>query len=382
MSEVLTPLSIWIQLANFFFMVSGLHGDLLIIRFALFLAYFMLVLNSILGSPLWPFTSGEGIRVDGLVWSSLSLYVHGSSLFALIQDEREVELSEDEAALWRMMYRTGGLSRRLFQSIVAQKLSVVDIPAGQTVDTKNFFYIIYNGQVRLQVVERNVSKSSTRILVSGETFDLKMIGFFSEKSVFDKGSIRCTTLTSARLFRIAKDDMKKMSHHPLAKGVWQALLINNLSYAVESYLSEEHRSIQAELCCDKMFRPLESWEQPKPSLSGSGLALANPLLHLAGCVQNSFSPPWPFSGHHPTGIRQTLLPRPPPQRPAEAQAPPRFHRFSIRRLSTRTSNNVCDGNTPSTTDDQSSIDDSMSDTPSRSGTGLESVDMREEDAIA
>lgn len=350
--KVFTPLSFWMQLASFFFFLSGIHGDLLLIRFFLFLAYTMLVINAVLGSPLWPFvTSGGGwISVDGLVWAVLSLYVHGSSMFALIADERQVQLSEEEAALWRMMYRTGGLSRRLFQSIVAGKLCMVDIPVGQTIPTEEFFYIIYNGQVRLQVVQQNVAQSS-RTLVSGEMFDLKLIGLFSEKSVFDNGTIRCTTLTPVRLFRIQKNDMTKIAHHPLAKGVWQALLINNLSYVVESYLSEDRRSHQAELYCDKIFRPLERWEQPKPSLAGSGLAMVHPFHHLASYVQSSFSPPWPLQGH-PTGIRQTQLP-PPPQRPVEEQQPPRFHRFSIRRFTTT---NQSSSSTTSTTNNQSTID--------------------------
>lgn len=164
-------------------------------------------------------------------------------------------------------------------------------------------------------------------------FDLKIIGFFSEASVFDAGIVRCTSLTPARLFRIAKDDMKKMAHHPLAKGVWQALLINNLSYVVESYLSEEKKSHQAEIYHDRVFRPLESWEEPRHSLAGSGYALVNPFLHFVTYVQRSFSPPWPLKGH-PTGIRQTQLP-PPPQRPVESQQPPRFHRFTFQSLTGR-----------------------------------------------
>jgi len=165
------------------------------------------------------------------------------------------------------------------------------------------------------------------LMWTGEMFDLKIIGFFSEASAFDAGIVRCTSLTPARLFRIAKDDMKKMAHNPLAKGVWQALLINNLSYVVESYLSEEKKSNQAQIYHDKVFRPLESWDEPKRSLAGSGYALANPCLHFVTYVQRSFSPPWPLKGH-PTGIRQTQLP-PPPLRPVDSQQPPRFHRFSF-----------------------------------------------------
>lgn len=319
MAEITSSLSFWIQASNSFFLLAGLHGDLLIIRVTLFVAYLLLVANSVSTSGI--------VGLDSLIWSAVSVYVHGSSLVALVVDEREVVLSEDAAALWRMMYRTGGLSKRLFQAIVARDLSVVEYAAGDTINTDDYFYIVFSGQVRLQVVDRNVSVSS-RILVSGEMFDLKIIGFFTEQSVFDTGIVRCTALTPIRLFRITKEDMKKIAHHPLAKGVWQALLINNLSYVVESYLSEERKSRQAELYRDKIFRPLEAWEEPKPSLAGSGQALLHPLVHLGTYIQRSFSPPWPFKGH-PTGIRQTLLP-PPPQRPVEPQEPPRFHSFGSR----------------------------------------------------
>jgi hypothetical protein len=360
-NKLLAPLSFWVQISNWFFLLAGLHGDLLIIRLSLFLAYLLLVVNSVVGSPLWPLaTAGNGkISVDGLLWAAVSLYVHGASLFALIWDERHVQLNEDEVALWRMMYRTGGLSQRLFQTILSQKLAVVELPAGETIDTDNYFYIVYHGQVRLQVIEGNVS-TSTRILVSGEMFDLKLIGLFSTaNTVFHSGSIRCTALTNnVRLFQIQKDDMEKVAHHPLAKSVWQALLINNLSYVVESYLSEEKRSSHAELYCDKIFRPLESWEQPQPSLAGSGQAWAVPLFHLVGSIRRSFSPPWPFIGH-PTGIRQTQLP-PPPQRPAaEAQEPPRFHRFSIRHpFTTRSNRNLVGDDVGDSTSSSTTINSS------------------------
>jgi hypothetical protein len=58
--EIFTPLSFWIQLASFFFTMSGIHADLLVIRFFLVMSYLMLFLNSVLGSPLWP--------IKGIPW--------------------------------------------------------------------------------------------------------------------------------------------------------------------------------------------------------------------------------------------------------------------------------------------------------------------------
>jgi hypothetical protein len=307
-------LSIWVQLASLFFLLAGLHGDLLLIRLFLYLAYAMLLVNAVLGSPLWPNLSNvadtslyDSIATDSLVWAILSLYVHGSSLVALIGDEREVLLKEDEAALWHMMYRTGGLSARLFQDIVARHLNVVEVQEGQTVDTDEYFFIIYKGRVKLEVLENEVPNYS-RVLLSSEMFDLKHVGTFFKYSYFDT-PIRCTALSTATLFQIRKDDLVKISQNPQSKNVFQALLINNLMYVVESHRDVNRPPQQADYHCNKIFEPLEDWEQPKSYLSGSGRALKKPFRHLWNGIRESFSLPWPFS-RHAIGLRQTQLPPP------------------------------------------------------------------------
>jgi hypothetical protein len=325
MVEIVTPLSLWIQLGSFFFFMSGIFGDLLVIRFFLVLAYIMLLINAIFGSPLWPDLTGHDGRLalDSLCWAIIGLYVHGCSLWYLLLDEREVPLSEDEAALWRMLYRTGGLSQRLFHSIVACHLKVVEFQPGQEIPTNDDFYIVYTGQVKLEVYD-DVEHKYDRIMVSGEMFDLNFLGLFSEKTVFLRTKIRCKAITRAKLFRIHRDDMKKIAQNGAAKGIRQALLINQLSFIVESYADRALLSRTAEKH-DRIFEPLEAWEEPRSVLAGSASALKQPLAHLIFYVKASFSPPLPFAGH-PIGIRQTLLPPPPEQgsydRPEEL---PRFH---------------------------------------------------------
>jgi hypothetical protein len=310
--EIFTPLSFWMQLASFFFTMAGIHEDLLVIRFFLVMSYFMLFLNSVLGSPLWPHArSSGGIFVDTLLWSIIGLYVHGSSLICLILDERQVSLTDDEAALWRMFYRTGGLSGKLFKTIVAPHLEIVEFEAGEYIPTEDFFYIVYTGRVTLQVYGKDELKVE-RKTYSGEMFDLKHLGMFNEKSIFEIHRLHCTSETKSKLFRFSRVDMKKIAHHRLAKGVWQSLLINNLSF--DSKFGESY--------CDKFFDPLEDFEQPKEWASGSGTALKNPELHLYRYMCRSFSPPWPLGGHL-TGLRQTLL-NPPPQ----GRLPPLFHRMA------------------------------------------------------
>jgi hypothetical protein len=158
-------------------------------------------------------------------------------------------------------------------------------------------------------------------------FDLKYLGMFQEDSVFTTHKLECSTVTHTKLFRVSRDDMKRIADHRLAKTVWQALLINNLSFVVESYTWKNGEPpAAAALEVDKIFASLEPWEEPKPSLAGSGLALRSPLQHLIASIQKSFGLPPPFGGH-PTGIRQTLL-HAPAQPPTEdpQRMPPLHHR--------------------------------------------------------
>jgi len=339
--QIYNPLSFWMQLASLFFSLSGISGDLLIVRFCLFLAYLMLFLNAALGSPLWPDASSlGGIALDSLLWSLVGMYVHGTSLLCLLADERRVvDLTDDQAALWRLFYRTGGLSERLFREIVAPNMQVVELDANQVVDTESHFYIIYKGTVRLQVVSSSESDGDHPVFIvkrevlkrSGEMFDLKHLDMFSDDISFFTDRIVCTTTTRAKLFRFNRGDTKRIAHHILAKGVWQSLLINNLSFVLEAYESKLSNSpssattatatSDAELggnavdddsdldYCDKIFAPLQEWEKPKHVDPGSGSALRWPVAHLSYSFRRHISLPWPL-GSHPTGLRQTQLPPP------------------------------------------------------------------------
>ena len=317
MVQILTPRSVWIQIGSLFFTLAGVHGDLLVIRFFLCVAYFMFLLNAALGSPLIAKPASlESVSVDSLVWASLGLYINGSSLISLIMDEKRVHFTDDEAALWRMFYRTGGLSACLFKSIVSDHFKVVEFGPGDIIPTDCYFYIIYKGFVHLDVYEKKERKLH-RTALSGEMFDIQYLGMFHQGSVFERSEIRCRSLTNTKLFQFSRDDIVEISHSPFVKGVLQALLINNLSFVVESYRSfvveqqliSDNPARFSDHYCDKIFSPLADWEKPKNMLAGSGAALSNPLWHLMIYIYRSFALPWPVSGH-PAGIRQTLLPSP------------------------------------------------------------------------
>jgi CRP-like cAMP-binding protein len=342
MVEILTPLSLWVQMASLCFTVSGVLADLLVIRLFLFFAYIFLFLNSVLGSPRWPdLYNANALHLDGLIWSSIGLYVHGYSLVRLLLDERQVTFaSTEEAALSRMFYRTSGLSERLFQVIISPHLEIVNVEAGQDIPVQDHFYIVYTGNVMMHVYDEKEFVFK-RIIRSSEAFDFNDLHLFttaSGETIFDKHSITCTSLTTTRLFRFGRDEMKKVAQHqPFSKGVWQALLINNLSLVVESYATTVaantttdsyqqrhqqhlHRIVtdDALLAPDKIFEPLQDYERPHPLEAGSGLAVQSPLRalrHIVRSLTSSFAPPcWPCAdGGHFTGIRQTLLAMPPRQ---------------------------------------------------------------------
>jgi hypothetical protein len=96
---------------------------------------------------------------------------------------------------------------------------------------------------------------------------------------FEVHHLNCTSETKSKLFLFSREDMKQIAHQRLAKGVWQSLLINNLSIVVESYLEADRHSKFAESNCDKIFDPLEVWELPKEWVAGFGRALKNPEMH-------------------------------------------------------------------------------------------------------
>ena len=310
MVEISTPLSIWMQLASFFFTLSGIHADLLIIRFFLFVAYLFLFCNAVLGSPLWPDATNTGfLPLDSLCWSILGLYVHGASLANLLLDERAVQFkSDDEAALWRMFYRTGGLSARIYKSIVSPYLEIVTFQPGDIIPTDDFFYILYKGSVHLRVYKDGKLKTERISMHSGDMFDMKYLWLFRSDHFFMDHQISCASISKSTLFRFSRSDMKKIAQQPLVKSVWQSLIINNLSTILEKYV-ERQAYFSNELDdedTDRIFRPLEKWEIPKASVAGSGRALRHPWRHFWDSTLRKMALPWPF-GIHLNGIRQTQL---------------------------------------------------------------------------
>ena len=319
-TTIAQPLSIWMQLGSFFFTLGGVHADILAIRVFMVSAYFCLLLNTILGGPLWPDAVGDTseLRLDALLWAILNIFLHGSSLVLLLTDEAKVHLTDDQAALWRLLYRTGGMSERIFYDllVVHGQMQVVELEAGVTLATHDDLYILYQGSVKMHIHDPN-GQALERYVGQGEVFDFKHLGMLNQSKYFQETCIRCETKSRTKLFRFSKDAMTKVAHHPLSKVVWQSLLINNLSRII----ANSRRANNGQECAisdseDDIFAPLAEWELPEATKAGSGRTLRNPLQHIWLSMRNSFYYPWPC-GRSTPGMRQTQLAAPLSKPPAD-----------------------------------------------------------------
>jgi len=285
-----TPLSVWTQISSLSFSLAGNYSDLLIIRICLSSAYIFLFTNSILGAPIWPHFRKEGhLQIDGILWSILNLYVHLSTVIRLFLDERPVKLKEQNEALWRVFYRTGGLSKKLFQQTIDPYCNVVtyhqndDIPMDDQNQNRKWFYIIYEGQVELKVVafrdeyhtnkdsdgggvkqkSKKILSSTTRIAESGQLFDFKSVGFLREahspntleepysyqqehlQSLHDqKHKLQSAKAVSEKvvLFRFPAPLMAtRIANHPTTRLMWKELLMENLLRIVQRHFYKTRR---------------------------------------------------------------------------------------------------------------------------------------------
>jgi hypothetical protein len=157
MAVIVAWSSFYLQLSSFNFLMSGLFGDILCLRFFLTFAYLFLFINAITGFPnlgelATSSTEDFILHYDVLVWSSITLYVHFSKFMGILLNEKEIRLPEESIPLWRMLYRNGGLSQLLFkQYIYPSKFQVVKFKAGTEIPTDNCLYIILDGVADTQI---------------------------------------------------------------------------------------------------------------------------------------------------------------------------------------------------------------------------------------
>lgn len=311
--EIKTPLSIWIQCASFCFLSAGVFSDLLLIRICLVFAYLFLLLNGLLGSPLWgSLYSPNQISLDTVLWAIANLYVHMTSAIRLILDERRVVLTEEEEALWRVFYRTGGVSKKVFFNTVGQHMKTVYYKNNERIPVSTHFNIIYKGSVRVNVSHRGQILSSLRQR-SGYMFNVKDLGLLHNEAQLEKREVTAESKSDLTcVFQFPIEKIREISHLKQTRNVWQAMMMESLDRIAQRFFDNEEDVEKAKIeKSDEyvlpLFFPLQEWEEPFYLQAGSGKTLNNFFRHIGFSAIKAFSPPW---GFHPTGIRHATLPAP------------------------------------------------------------------------
>ena len=310
--DIATPLSLWMQLMSLWFFVSGFFSDLLVVRSCLVTAYVFLLLNALLGGPMWPalFVSDGPLSLDAIFWAFVNLWVHGTSLVHLWLDERPVEMSEHMESLWRLFYRTGGISRKVFAHTIAKHVSVVEYKETTEIPIKNHFYIVYQGTVELHssTVGRRKDVSVCSTISSGQMFDYRILALLHEDDDHVKDTILKKAVVTGRsvtLFAFPKHEMADIIRSQ--KTVWLQLVTQVLGRMSSKLFSDAESQLFLRDYLHQYFAPLREWELPQPLAPGSGHASQQPLAHVLYTMVNSFSPPWPMQNHF-VGLRHRLAP--------------------------------------------------------------------------
>lgn len=306
------PLAIYKHFAALSFLLAGVFADLLVVRLCLASAYIFLITNCVEGSPLWPYLRrADHLTVDMLVWGIICFYVHMSSVVRLLMDEAHVPLTDDEEALWRMFYRVGGMSRKVFKDQIAAHMTVVHVKKGQSLPVVDFFHMTYKGVVEIKIYE-NDKLLSTNTDGSGCMFDLKSLGLLQAHTPMANHVLEVTALSDGTFFQFSNKDVRRIATIRHTKSVWQTVLVGTLARIAVQRLPEEDSKSRADpLRIDPLYLPLSKAELPNPLIAGSGRALERPLSHIGYCMKTFFTPPWPFS-QHVSGIRHGMLPAPVP----------------------------------------------------------------------
>lgn len=293
--------SIYLQFSSFNFLMSGLFGDILCLRFFLSWAYIWLFVNAVSGFP----PLGELIRrpeevfilhYDVLFWTSITLYTHLSKFIGIVLNEKKVHLPEESMPLWRMLYRNSGLSELLFkQYLYPQKFQLVKIKAGTQISSSdNNLYIILDGVAdttitlqrgdgfsdldtsgndhgsatspaskksaaspagkknasaphgRKKILFKKVSSTMSQrslALASGDMINVKALQLFrqgSESEAFANQTVNATAMTDMSLYRIKDVDVVSMARTLQTKQAYQGLLIFALTNIAEREIMIKH----------------------------------------------------------------------------------------------------------------------------------------------
>jgi len=321
------PASLWMQISNIFFLLSGVFNDLLIIRWALVFAFLFLFIQGLLGFPVWsdsfkPF--GGAIGIDTMVWCTVQiLVIHGPNCISMHRDERPITLTDDQEKLWRYIYRHSGLSRLLFFNLIVPTLKLITFEQGEDIPVADHFYIILEGMVTAETVHDETGTKAKMKIFSGEMFPVAHIynNYMNRDSYYGRQFMEPVAASkTVKAFVMPVETLHSMTFNPKANDAWKAMLIATLAQIAEAPYKDfsEHptesviASNDAEMSTtvNKLFDPLDASEEPDPDLAGSGKALYRPFRHIWKYCKLTV---WiPFISPWPVGLRHTL---PPPTDP-------------------------------------------------------------------
>jgi len=296
------------NISGIFLILAGLWTDLLVIRIFLSCGYiFNIAFQSRVPS------------INMIVLGVVGLYVHLSSAVRLVLDEGPIELNEEDELLWRVFYRSSGLSRLLFKKHISKYFQLVTLKKETKLNVEEYIFIILDGTVGAEITVNN--KALPLTLVSGEVFGLKHMRVHQKiPSIYSSvrrqapltdAIVQATTLIDSKVFMCTAKDMEQLSNKPNLKTAWMGLLICMLSDIAESpwkfnptiivnkddgpFRTTTHER-------SAIFSPLEEWEKPPCYLAGSGSSLWVFDKQLLYNLRVRFQLPWPFMAWN-SGIR-------------------------------------------------------------------------------
>lgn len=321
---LLPPGGFVIQIASLCFLSAGLFADVLIIHLVLSLAYAGHLVHTLMGFPEWPGTrlppataaEPHGLALDALIWSALSLYVHGSCFAQLLLDERRVALSPQEEELWRMFYRRARISRLLFERHIAADGRFETYAPGDVITEPAMaprVHILIQGRA-LGTVQIPGAPDQQVLLLSGDLFEYRHLHRAGAPVGFIDRAMRVVAKSRVRAFSIAVEQLERMStgSGPM-RHAWQSVIIAALAREAELNFKGAHGARDdavtreaVEGWLDPSFAELRDDELPQAPTPGSGRCLAHPLRNLATIMYRTFHAPWPFSRGFP-GMRHSAM---------------------------------------------------------------------------
>lgn len=241
MVQVLSPGCPWQQAASACFTLAGWFSDILLIRIFLFMAYVWLLAASLIGFPRWPEYETTGfISVDGIVWATVNIVVHGVAIVKLLSDERPVHFdTDDEQEMFRFLYRRGGFepleAREVMRRGCFRTIKEGDV-ISSTVDAADRVVLLIEGSARYQRVS-NGAVQATGTFLSGMIWDLRMLSIFGVYVGFEKDdvsfSVDATRDCLVFEWTLEKLDDLSIKCGPSVSGYFRNFILCQVSFELE-----------------------------------------------------------------------------------------------------------------------------------------------------